>query len=83
MGVVGGPVIYYGRCRGGPFNTRHLAHATTSYRAAIDKPSRRPVVGLQAVSAKHPDIEFGYYNWNETTREWDWDTAETAKAVHK
>jgi hypothetical protein len=82
-----GAVIYYGRCRGGPFNTKRIAHGVSPYRIAYDPGTNRALVGQQAPTAARPCV-FGDYVFDMRAGEWLWDDdsvsadRETAKPVH-
>lgn len=58
----------YGRCEGGPFNKKNLAHHGEVYRIAVQQSSGKAVPGL--VASEDPDIEFGEYRWGG--KAWIW-----------
>jgi hypothetical protein len=72
MGIVGGPTIYYGLCRGGPYSLKHLAHHERRHVVWRDPGTKRAIPGMIGPSAKHPGAIPGAYVFNIDRKEWDW-----------
>jgi hypothetical protein len=75
-------MTFYGRCRGGPYNTLNMVHGEPRLNVALDKFNGRPVVGVQTDPAGET-FKFGTYRWNYEAKQWEWDDPETAKSVDK
>lgn len=58
----------YGRCQGGPFNAKDMAHPEPVYRVALDQLMRKTYPGMQ--SSSDPDIKFGEYHFEGKV--WIW-----------
>lgn len=71
-----GVPIHYGSCQGGPFAGRDMAHATESYRVAIDRHSKKVVVAVQAGEY----YDFGVYRWDGKDQ-WIWNPEAKSRAV--
>lgn len=64
------PLIYYGLCRGGPFNRKHLAHVGEGeYRIVFDE-LNKVVIGYQGDLP--PGFTEGFYRHNADLNCWDW-----------
>lgn len=72
---------FYGRCRGGPYNTKNMVHHLRRREVAIDTASLKSVPGLQAPSTLHFDVAFGVYRFDDARKEWDWIEPETTETV--
>lgn len=72
MGEVRGPTIFYGRCRGGPFSLRNMAHHEREHVVWRDAYTKRAIPGMIGPSAKYPGATVGRYRWDEPRGEWDW-----------
>lgn len=82
MGLINGPIIFYGRCRGGPYNAKQMAHGTKRYRVTVDLNNKKTFPAY--CGAEPPDgFAFGFYAFDETRGEWDWIAPETAEPVNK
>jgi len=63
--------LFYGICDGGPYHARRLAHGTGSMQLAYDR--NAPMKAHPAMQAStDPDIAFGGYVFDETTKVWNW-----------
>jgi hypothetical protein len=72
MGEVRGPTIYYGRCRGGPFTLKNMAHHESEHVIWRDPDTKRAIPGMIGPSAKYPGATPGRYIWIPDRHEWDW-----------
>lgn len=72
MGEVRGPTIYYGRCRGGPYTLKNLAHHEARREVWRDADTKRAIPAMVGPSAKHPGATVGAYVWDAERHEWDW-----------
>lgn len=66
-----GVPMNYGLCVGGPFHKKHMAHATESYRVAVNRVTKKGIPAMQA--STDPDLKFGEYRWENGG--WAWHTA--------
>lgn len=66
--VVGVP-MKYGRCEGGPWHARDLAHPEPSYVVPFEAHSKKVHVGVLPGTA---GFTFGTYNFEESTKKWLW-----------
>jgi len=62
----------YGLCKGGPWNNKHLAHGEPTYLVAIDRHSKKPMIGVLQTSATQESFTFGTYRWAPFSKEWIW-----------
>lgn len=72
MGVVGGPEIYYGLCRGGPYSLKNLAHHDKRKEVWRDPHTTRAIPGMIGPSVKYPGAIVGAYVFDVERKEWDW-----------
>lgn len=72
MGVVGGPTIFYGICRGGPYTLKHFAHHEREHVVWRDADTKRAIPGLIGPSIKYPGATVGRYIFDVERSEWDW-----------
>lgn len=56
----------YGRCEGGPYNAKDMAHPTPTFRVAIDRHSKKATPAVQAGEA----YDFGEYRFEG--KAWIW-----------
>jgi hypothetical protein len=56
----------YGRCQGGPYDGRQIAHPESVMRVAIDKVTKRVDPAVIAGSG----FEFGAYRWDGKLWQW-------------
>lgn len=65
-----GVPMNYGRCDGGPWHAKDMAHAEPEYMVAIDTITKKTIPGMQR--SKDPLINFGFYQFHELTQVWRW-----------
>lgn len=65
--------LLYGKCEGGPYHGKSLAHGRTPVEIAIDTTSALPLAGQVGPSAKYPYIRWYRYLWQEERSVWKWD----------
>lgn len=64
-------VMFSGRCRGGPYNTKQLHHGEDRFLVALELD--RAIPPVQHASVRHPDIKIGRYDYDHVRKEWWWD----------
>jgi hypothetical protein len=67
-----GSIIYYGRCRGGPYNAKRIAHGESPYWVGFDPDTMKSHPGQQLATADRPCM-FGCYVFDARSGEWLWD----------
>lgn len=63
-----GVPMNYGLCVGGPFNKKHMAHATLDYRVAVNRVTKKGIPAMQATADPH--LKFGTYTFDG--KAWQW-----------
>ena len=66
-----GVPILYGRCDGGPWHMKHLAHHEPVYVVPVEQFSKKVMVAVRPGTAGYT---FGEYRWNG--KGWAWQSPE-------